>query len=229
MRYRAVIFDLFGTLIDNFHVDDYQAVLDEMVIALNAPREQFSATWIDSFIERVTGTPPTLEEGIAEVCRRIGVEPSNGQIAAAARVRLAYSQRVLATRPHSLDTLAEIKRRGVGMALISDCTWEIPALWDGTPLAEFFKATVFSCDVGTKKPDRRMYELACMQLAVKPQDCLYIGDGASTELTGARAVGMQALQIRAPEETEEHYGRNQAEPWKGPRISHIAQVLDYLE
>jgi hypothetical protein len=40
---------------------------------------------------------------------------------------------------------------------------------------------------------------------------------------------MQALQLRVPDETERHYGRIQAEPWAGPRIENIAQVLDYLD
>jgi putative hydrolase of the HAD superfamily len=229
MRVDAVVFDLFGTLIDNFRVDHYQAVLDEMTTALGAPRREFSAAWIDSFGERVTGKPPTLDQGIRDICRRVGVTPNDGQVAAATRVRLEYSRRILDTRPHSLDTLAELRSRDLPLALVSDCTWEIPALWPDTPFAAYFAATVFSCELGTRKPDPRMYRSACELLAVGPRRCLYVGDGAGRELTGAQALGMHAIQLRAPEETPEHYGRNQAEEWNGVRLSHIAQVLDYLE
>ncbi len=229
MRVEAVVFDLFGTLIDNFQVDEYQAVLDEMTTALEAPREEFSAAWIGSFGERIIGRPPTLVQGIREICRRVGVKPDDRQVEAACRVRMEYSRRILRTRPHSIDTLGELRSRDVRLALVSDCTWEIPALWPDTPLCACFAATVFSCEVGTCKPDPRMYGAACEQLAVRPQQCLYVGDGAGRELTGAGAVGMRAVQIRAPEETPEHYGRNQAEPWSGERISHISQVLEYLD
>lgn len=229
MHFAGVAFDLFGTLIDNFQVDEYQGVLDEMARALGAPRQEFSASWIDAFGERVLGRPPTLEDGIREICRRVGVEPEAAQVAAAARARLDYSARVLATRRHSVETLEELKRRGLPLALVSDCTWEIPALWTQTPYPPYFATTVFSCELGIKKPDRRMFQLACAGLGVEPAQCLYIGDGASAELSGAQAAGLTALQLRAPDETERHYGRNQAEPWRGPRIANIAQVLDYLD
>jgi len=51
-----------------------------------------------------------------------------------------------------------------------------------------------------EKPDPRIYHLALERLKVKPQDCLYVGDGSSHELTGARKVGMHPVQIHVPDE-----------------------------
>ena len=69
-----------------------------------------------------------------------------------------------------------------------------------------------------------MYELACERLNVNPQDCLYVGDGGSQELTGALAVGMNPVLLKASSEREDLY-RPGAEEWGGTTISNLAEVL----
>jgi putative hydrolase of the HAD superfamily len=76
--------------------------------------------------------------------------------------------------------------------------------------------------VGVSKPDARIYEIACEELAVEAADCLFVGDGANDELPGAERVGMAALQLRAPGEplTEE------GERWDGDYVERLSDVLD---
>ena len=78
-----------------------------------------------------------------------------------------------------------------------------------------FDATVFSCDVGVSKPDPRIYEIACEQLEVEPADCLFVGDGANDELPGAERAGMTAVQLRAPGEAA--HGRRRSVAGRGDR------------
>ena len=52
--------------------------------------------------------------------------------------------------------------------------------------------TVFSSEVGLRKPGYPAIYLAASEgLGVSPQACLYCGDGAYGELTGAATVGMR--------------------------------------
>lgn len=83
-------------------------------------------------------------------------------------------------------------------------------------LAPLVDAAVFSCVEGVKKPDSRIYRLACSRLAVEPQECLYVGDGASDELPGATAFGMWAVQLR-PGDTE-------AVRWPHETVSALGEV-----
>jgi putative hydrolase of the HAD superfamily len=92
----------------------------------------------------------------------------------------------------------------------------VPALWQESPLAPLVDVAVFSCSERIKKPDPRIYEHACERLGVRPQDCLYVGDGGSDELRGATAVGMRAIQIR-PGDTEPY-------AWDGPVVSRLHEV-----
>ena len=102
-------------------------------------------------------------------------------------------------------------------------------VWKETPLASLFDATVFSCSVGLKKPDPRIYELACERLAVRPEDSLYIGDGGSRELTGAKEAGLHAVMIEAYGKTELPQANSEAGEWKGPAVSSLNEVLDLVD
>ena len=75
------------------------------------------------------------------------------------------------------------------------------------------------------KPNPGIYRLACERLGVEPSDCLFIGDGGSGELTGATNVGMDAVLIRAPDDTE----NGNREDWQGIRISSVEEVLSLVE
>ncbi len=74
------------------------------------------------------------------------------------------------------------------------------------------------------KPNPGIYRLACERLRVEPSDCLFIGDGGSGELTGATNVGMDAVLIRAPDDTE----NGDREDWHGTRISSVEEVLSLV-
>jgi putative hydrolase of the HAD superfamily len=94
------------------------------------------------------------------------------------------------------------------------------------PIKPFFDTVVFSCVAGVKKPDPRIYQLALERLKVKPQDCLYVGDGSSYELTGARKVGMHPVQIHVPGEIVYFLDEDD---WDGHPISSLSEVLNLIE
>ncbi len=89
-----------------------------------------------------------------------------------------------------------LRARGQKVGLITVCSQEVADIWDETPFAGLFDATVFSSSVGLSKPDLEIYELACEQLDVDPADCLFVGDGANDELPGAERAGMTAVQLQ---------------------------------
>jgi len=229
MKYQAVIFDLFGTLIENFVRTEYENVLAEMASILNTPFRDFQRIWLDSFPERVTGVHATQKESIEYICHKLNVSVTEAQVDHAFRVRLDYTKRSMIPRRDALETLSYLKTKGYKLGLISDCSGEIPIVWESTPLAPFFQVTVFSCVAGIKKPDPRIYHLATDELKVRPQDCLYVGDGSSQELTGAKKVGMHPVLIRDPDESVDAHYIDREEDWAGPRIASLKEVLSLLE
>jgi len=229
MKYKAVIFDLFGTLVDNFTVTEYQKVLGEMSAVLKIPPEGFSRLWRDTFRLRTNGTHRTHQESIRYICRKLGVTVTEEQVEKAAALRLDYTVKTLKPRKEAVPVIKKLKSMGYKVALISDCSPETPTAWPKTPFHGLFDVTVFSCVAGVKKPDPRIYRIATDSLKVKPQDCLYIGDGSSTELTGASQAGMTPVLIRVPDEPADVHFIDREENWEGQVISSLKRVLSLVK
>lgn len=229
MKYDAIIFDLFGTLVDNFSSEEFNRVLSEMAELLHAPQEEFMHMWqVDTWPQRAIGLLSTAEAAIEYVCHSLGISVGDTLVRSAAEKRLDFTRRTVVPRHDTIETLNQLKLMGYKIGLISDCTAEVPLLWHTTPLAALINAPIFSCSVGFKKPDPRIYRLASEQLGVAPERCLYVGDGGSYELTGAINAGMQALLIRVPYEDTYDIARLEAEDWQGAKITTVKDVLAFV-
>lgn len=82
-------------------------------------------------------------------------------------------------------------------ALISDAQWvftepEIKMLG----LERFFKYRFLSSKYGYKKPDKRLFYIAMKKLGIRPDEAVYIGDNPSRDLVGAKSSGMKFLLFR---------------------------------
>jgi len=225
MKYAAVIFDLFGTLVDIFSYSEYRKTLGEMEKVLKVPPTEFVDMWFNTVHERALGLFPTIEAHITDICRRLGVTAESVDIERAVQLKLRYTIDSLHPRVDTLETLALLKSMGLKLGLLSDCSVEIPRLWPDTPFARYIEEAVFSCDVLMKKPDPRMYHLVCHRLQVDPESCLYVGDGGSNELSGAQGVGMDVVCIKVPYEDRADAHRIEAEEWEGPVISTLKDVV----
>jgi len=229
MRYKAVVFDLFGTLVDYLEVDEYWQALEEIAETLSLPPDDFLAQWRQTFPRRMTGEFPDLAENYRVVCKTLGARADEEGIREAVKKRIDFTRITLKAREDAASTLEKLKEQGFKLALISDCSIEVPMLWKETPFAELIDIPVFSCTAGMKKPDPRIYHLACQRLGVEPGDCLYVGDGSSDELAGAARVGMHPVLIRTPYEEDSGKYRIRAADWDGTRISKLSEVLDLTD
>jgi putative hydrolase of the HAD superfamily len=226
MNYTAVIFDLFGTLIDNFSFEEYRRTLIEMASVLSAPPDDFAELWLDLFEERMSGALESPVGVIEHVCRELDVRPDGAQIEHATRIRFDMTQRWIKVRPDAVEVLSALKSEGYKSGLISDCSHEIPAIWENLPLAPLVDITAFSCVLGMTKPDPRIYLLTTEQLGAKPEDCLYVGDGSSQELAGAAQLGMTPVLIGVPGDGDyDNPYRIKSDKWDGLKVSSLTGVL----
>jgi putative hydrolase of the HAD superfamily len=215
MKHRAVIFDLWQTLVP-WNLDEANRFYTRMADTVGAEPERFKEAWFAGRRKREVGP---IAEHLHGLFGELGIERDVDELLA---MRREWTKRSLVPRPEAVPTLDELRRRGHLLGMISVCAQEVSQVWDETPFGGKFDATVFSCDVGVAKPDPRIYEIACERLGVEPGDCLFVGDGANDELPGAERAGMAALQLRAPGEPLTPEG----EAWAGASVGHLAEVLD---
>ena len=225
MNYSTVIFDLFGTLVNDFMSAAGQSH-DELAAILGVPYEPFMKQWREITGRRTMGEFQTVEASIEHVCSALGVTVNGEQLAKAVEFRLDYTRRALVPRPDAMATLAQLKHTGFKVGLLSNCSIEIPILWPETQFADLFDSTVFSSRERIKKPAPEIYHLACERLGVGPEECLYVADGENHELKAAAEVGMSPVLIRPTSHEPRGELRQEAREWQGPSISALYEVLE---
>jgi len=230
MKYGAVIFDLFGTLAPSYSPDAYTAALGEVCLIIGADPAKFVPAWTSPEAVRrcMCGMPETLAVHIRDVGLRIGLDVPRSAAGEAESVLIEMTRSMLAPRADAIAALEALKERGLGLALMSDCSNEVPELWPDTPLAHFFDVPLFSCCVGMVKPELGFYRLALDHLNVPPDRCLYVGDRCD-ELIGARETGMLPILICPPEEESVIMARESARAWQGPRIASLTELISYVD
>ena len=227
MKYKAVIFDLFGTLTSNFSSQGYNNALNEMAKALSVPFDNFRQAWFSTSKERNTSTSQNCESDVENICRALDILVSKEQVLLAVEARLDYIQHVMTPQPKAVEVLSRLKEEGCKTGLLSNCSHEIPVVWSENPIASLVDVAVFSCSVGMKKPDPQIYQLTTERLRIRPEECLFIGDGGSEELSGALSVGMNPFLFRPDADSTEQHLMNR-ERWEGPIISSLAEVLELV-
>jgi putative hydrolase of the HAD superfamily len=230
MKYKAVIFDLFGTLVDSYSLLEYTSALRETSSLLKLPHNDFAKLWSDTAERRTLGTFKTLEENLEYICRELNVPINKFDIKLAKMVRYDFVALSLTPRRYAIEVLSQIKTDGYKIGLVSNCGSETPLIWPTTAFAPFFDVTVFSSIAGMQKPDPRIYRIAFEKLSVLPEDCLFIGDGDNHELTGAAAVGLHPVLIKDDKAPDDPSVRTEPEidNYPCPVITALPEVLDVL-
>jgi putative hydrolase of the HAD superfamily len=219
MAPKAVVFDLYGTLIDEAPQAMWRAMQDELADVLGIERETFARLWEATYTERATGPFP---DALRALCETAGIEIDEERLERTFALRHEHLRDHLVPRPDAEETLIELRGRGLKLGLVTECSDAVPKLWPQSPFAPHFDAEVYTCEVGVRKPARILYDLICERLGVEHADCVYVGDGGGYELAGAAEAGMRPILILAPYSDWQH---PEAESWTGPRVSSLSELL----
>ena len=220
----AVVFDFYGTLTPGTTVLERDVARTAVARALAADPAAFASAVRDSFDIRARGGAGDMSATMRWLAARCGIDPSDADIERACAVRLSSELAFMTPRAATLGVLAALRAGGISVGVLSDCTHELPIHWPALPYAPFVDAAVFSVETGRRKPDPAMYGEICTRLHAAPTDCLYVGDGGSNELTGARAAGLRAFQLRGPEFVGAHTYDAEID-WDGDAIHDLREIL----
>ena len=169
LRPSAVFFDFYGTLTEHTSASIRRSGTSGVARALGIPVDELFDTISSTFTERATGRCGDMLATMAWVAERCGYHPTDAQLAAACAARSEVEGRYARMLRHdALSTLLHLRRRGLRVAVVSDCTHELPDLWASLPIAPLVDATVFSVFMGERKPHRSLYLAACHRLGIEP-------------------------------------------------------------
>jgi putative hydrolase of the HAD superfamily len=219
LTYRAILFDLFDTLLYMTPTDN-RARAVALLAAHGISEEDWWRGWREGFAPAVRGQTADLEERVALTLQEAGAPPLPPAIMASL-VSLLRTRNTPTLYDDVPAAMAELRARGYRMGLLSNLTSEEKQVLDPFDLRGLFDVTVASCEVGLAKPEPGIYHLAAQRLGVRPEECVFVDD-QPPYLTGAMAVGMCGVLIQ----------RFNAHDWEGVRdiecALRIAELSDLL-
>ncbi|GAB7004961.1 HAD-IA family hydrolase [Nocardioides sp. AN3] len=127
-----------------------------------------------------------FDAGIRECLRGRGID------AAGARV-VSVIQEALTPDERMLGALVALRERGIPVALVTNSLGD--DAYRGYDLDALADVVVISGQVGTRKPSRLIYQIACDRLGVGPESALLIDD-LQQNLDGAARLGVQGILHR---------------------------------
>lgn len=221
---RGVLLDLYGTLVSGLGGVPRDATSRTIAGVLGVDPDRFAAAVRDSMVERFVRALGDTGETMRALAVRLGGDPSPDAVATAVKHRMALARDQLHAGPGVLDALDRLRAAGTRLALVTNCSTETPVIWPESPLAERFDATVFSCEIGARKPEPAIYRAALDALGLPARHCAFAGDGAGGELPGAAAVGLTAVRVTGLADPAEDVG-----VWTGPTVATLNDLADLLE
>jgi len=220
---RAVLFDLYDTLL-YLNAPAVAETRRQLAVRAHVDPDAWAALWRENVLDRMLGKLGGLEDELRTMLRQLGADPSDALIAELAETETAGWASAVTLYSDAVQTLVALRERGLLLGLISNCSSQAGAVLDRIGLAERFDSITLSCEVGVMKPDPAIFEQACRSLGVSPLECMFVADGAFTELDAAQAVGMIAVKIEQAHQSGD-YGASTS---YDHRIGRLAEVLHLL-
>jgi putative hydrolase of the HAD superfamily len=93
------------------------------------------------------------------------------------------------------DVLAELRRRGLILAICSNWDWDIDRAVAGAGLEGLVDVVVTSARAGARKPHPRIFRHTLQRCYVAPPEALFVGDTMYADVEGPLAYGMSAVHV----------------------------------
>jgi putative hydrolase of the HAD superfamily len=201
-RIEAIISD-FGGVLTSPLVDSFVGVLDSSGVSFEELGKAMAA-----LAERHGSNPLfELETGRLSEAQFMGSLSDELSSRRGSRVELdGFGERYfrhLEPNERLIDYMRQLGRRGYKLAICTNNVREWEARWRALlPVDEIFPVVVDSAFVGSRKPERRIYEITLERLGSAPEATLFIDD-VEVNCEGARQLGMEAIQFRTTDQTIE--------------------------
>ncbi len=98
--------------------------------------------------------------------------------------------------PHAKDVLAELRRRGYRLGIITNGNSMMQQLkLDFVGIRPWVDVVLVGGTEDVHKPKAEVFRRAAQRLCVSPENCVYVGDYPPNDIVGAQSAGMTPLYI----------------------------------
>lgn len=183
----AICFDFDGTLAHftgNFFAD-----LRKSAVQLGVPEslhDEFIQTYLK--FDRSRATFPEAVQETLSILQQATPEDFADYCQRATHRYTSQIELLLGAK----EILEHLTTRLIPLAIITNGTKDIQtAAIRHVNIQNYFKTILISGELGIRKPDARIFQLACERLMISPENCLMVGDKLDADIAGAKSIGMQ--------------------------------------
>jgi len=97
--------------------------------------------------------------------------------------------------PDVEETLKGLRSRGLTLGIISNWSTRLRSIARETGLESLVDFIVVSSEVGVRKPDPRIFQVALERAGATASEAVYVGDQVEDDVRGAQRVGIRPLLI----------------------------------
>jgi 2-haloacid dehalogenase len=98
--------------------------------------------------------------------------------------------------PGALETVKELKEKGIKLGLATNGFSRVQRKrLSLSPISQYFDGVFISEEMSSHKPDPGFFDLCLDGLCVPLAECVMVGDSPSSDIAGAKAIGMFAVWI----------------------------------
>ena len=233
---KAVIFDYGNTLIE-FGPEQVVIMNDNLHSLLEnifgpCDKDEFTAIRKQQIIAPYS-TEEYIENDREGICVELvdklyGINPDDSQIREMLDLKYHAFVDAVSCSSSVLSVLDSLKNK-YRLAFISNypCTESITDSLEKLGLYSFFESIVISGEMGIIKPHSDIFKKSLVELKLKPEECVYVGDNWLADIQGAKRIGMQAIH------TTQYVSYEKFEPYEGDFnpdtvITHLEQLTDIL-
>jgi putative hydrolase of the HAD superfamily len=223
--YKALIFDLYGSLVEIFKQSEYKGNLDAIIAALDLDPGRFTKAWKETWEAYPYGDFPSVMARFESTLERYhGTDeyPRPKGLERAIKLRTDYIRaQNLKIKEGAIDALEWAAREGYKVGMVSNCSTETAIFWMESPLSKHIPNPTLSCVVKLKKPEPEIFLNETNKLGVDPGRCIYVADGDDHEFDTARALGMKTILVKYS--MDDAY-RHQPFPENEHTITHFSEL-----
>jgi HAD superfamily phosphatase (TIGR01668 family) len=228
---RAVLFDLGSTLI--YFDAPWPGAFHEMADALTEELRKFGIDSLDresfdrELYQHIILNEPRAEdnyrqvtaaENLSKVLTTFGYNLSTSDhLKPALRKMFEVAERYWTVEEDALPLLEKLKQAGYKLAIISNAEDEedIQHILRKTGFADKFDVILNSASYGFAKPGANIFHEALRQLAVKPEECVMVGDLLDKDILGANRLGIRSVWItRRSRHANREISEPETTPWR---------------
>jgi len=192
---KSIIFDWGGVLID----DPGPALVRYCADALGVAKEDYIKAHRE-FAADFQKDCITEDTFWACICSELNVPKPNTTLLWAQAFKTVYSP-----KKDMFNLASCLQKNGYKIALLSNA--EIPTMrYFYQQRYDMFDVLIFSCAEGTKKPERKIYELALEKLGNKPNQTVFIDDRPNC-VNGAKEIGLNTILFESADQVKAELSR----------------------